>query len=388
MSLEFGWISYFVTVFWFLLFINAVNLIDGLDGLAAGVCFFASLVMVFLLTINGNFLYVMLFSSLAGVLLGFLWYNFNPASIFMGDGGSYFLGYTIAGLSIMCSSKSHVGTVMLIPVLAMGVPIFDTILSPVRRFIIGSGMFKADKRHIHHKLVEIGISTRKVVYIIYGISVCLCALALLLVNLRDEQVGVFLIVLGAALLVFIRRLGYFEYFASDKIFGWLKDITDEVGISKDRRTFLSIQMSIAASDTMYQLWRSVIQAAEKIHLSAMALELDPGAFGGSFLPTLTWENGVKGESVEEEKNGHSLRLEAPIVLNGKVYATLHLSKSLEHWNCDRLVLRRIEQVRRSISSGLEKIALRSSTSPEVLEDRRRPDNHNTKKWKGHERRKG
>jgi len=208
------------------------------------------------------------------------------------------------------------------------------------------------------------------------------------VNLRDEQVGVFLIVLGAALLVFIRRLGYFEYFASDKIFGWLKDITDEVGISKDRRTFLSIQMSIAASDTMYQLWRSVIQAAEKIHLSAMALELDPGAFGGSFLPTLTWENGVKGESVEEEKNGHSLRLEAPIVLNGKVYATLHLSKSLEHWNCDRLVLRRIEQVRRSISSGLEKIALRSSTSPEVLEDRRRPDNHNTKKWKGHERRKG
>jgi UDP-GlcNAc:undecaprenyl-phosphate GlcNAc-1-phosphate transferase len=105
-DLHFVILSYFVTVFWFVFFINAVNLIDGLDGLAAGIAFFASAVLVILSVLRGEYLIAMLFAALAGAVLGFLRYNFNPASIFMGDGGSYFLGYVIAGLSIMGSIKS------------------------------------------------------------------------------------------------------------------------------------------------------------------------------------------------------------------------------------------------------------------------------------------
>ncbi|MCD4755828.1 MAG: undecaprenyl/decaprenyl-phosphate alpha-N-acetylglucosaminyl 1-phosphate transferase, partial [Deltaproteobacteria bacterium] len=106
---QLGILSYFITVFWFILFINAVNLIDGLDGLAAGVTFFTSVVLVILSVLRGEYLMAMLFSAFSGAILGFLRYNFNPASIFMGDGGSYFLGYTIAGLSIMGSVKCQVG---------------------------------------------------------------------------------------------------------------------------------------------------------------------------------------------------------------------------------------------------------------------------------------
>ena len=112
LGFDFGIVSYFVTVFWFVLFINAINLIDGLDGLAAGITFFASLVLTILSVVRNDYLMGMLFVALAGACLGFLRYNFNPASIFMGDGGSYFLGYAIAGLSIMGSIKSQVGAAM------------------------------------------------------------------------------------------------------------------------------------------------------------------------------------------------------------------------------------------------------------------------------------
>ena len=207
---DFGWMSYFVTVFWFLLLINAVNLIDGLDGLAAGICFFASSFMSVLLIVKGDIFHAVLFTSLAGVLLGFLRYNFNPATIFMGDGGSYFLGYTIAALAIMSSAKCQIGTLMTIPVLALGVPIFDAILSPIRRFIIGRGIFKADKSHIHHRLIAMGLSTKRVVWITYGVTAFLCLIAIVIVNLRDEFAGLFLIALTIGAFVFIRKIGLFR----------------------------------------------------------------------------------------------------------------------------------------------------------------------------------
>jgi len=387
LNIQMGVLSYALTVFWFVLFINAVNLIDGLDGLAGGITFFACAVMVILAIVKGNFLIAMLFAALAGSTLGFLRYNFNPASIFLGDSGSYFLGYSIAALSIMGSIKSQMGVLLLIPLVGLGVPVFDAILSPIRRFVIGRDMFNPDKGHIHHRLVEKGISTRRVVWLIYGISVLLCALSLLLVHLRDEQVGLFLILLAAASVIFLRKLGYFEYVTSDKIFGWLKDLTDESGLKRDRRTFLSLQMQIASSENIYQLWGRVIQAAKKIHLNAVTLDPHPGVFGATTLPLFIWENGAQGTKEEMAQVDHrSLRVEVPIASNGTIYATLTLSKSLKHGNDDRFVLRRVEHLRRTITGTLEKLGVRSLTSPELLEDRRHPDNHIAHAWNGHERR--
>ena len=158
-AIKFGVLgSYVVTVFWFVLFINAVNLIDGLDGLAGGVVFFVCILMIILSAMHGAYLTAFYFSALGGAILGFLKYNFNPASIFLGDGGSYFLGYAVAALSIVGSVKSQVGALILMPVLALGVPIFDTIFAPIRRFIRGREIFRPDQGHIHHIFLRMGFS--------------------------------------------------------------------------------------------------------------------------------------------------------------------------------------------------------------------------------------
>ncbi|MEA3359269.1 MAG: MraY family glycosyltransferase [Thermodesulfobacteriota bacterium] len=354
LSLHFGVFSYVVTIFWFLLFINAVNLIDGLDGLAAGITFFACAVMVIFSIAIQNWLVASLFTALAGSTLGFLRYNFNPARIFLGDGGSYFLGYAIAAFSIMGSTKSHMGTIMLIPLVGMGVPLFDTILSPVRRFILGQHMFHPDKGHVHHKLVEMGLSTRKAVLFIYGISVALLIFSLILVNFRNEQIGLYLTILVIPSILFLRKVKYFEYFTSDKIFGWLNDLTDEAGLKRDRRTFLSMQMNIINSESLEQLWHSIIKAGEKINLSSMSLDVEPGMFGASSAPSFDWKNGMSALGVKE--NGNVVHVDVPIVLHGKAYARLSLKKCIGDGGNDRLVLSRIEHLRRSVTTAMGKIA--------------------------------
>ncbi|HOG11523.1 MAG TPA: MraY family glycosyltransferase [Smithellaceae bacterium] len=275
--------SYILTVFWFLLFINAVNLIDGLDGLAAGISFFASLVMVVLAVMKEDILTAMMFAALGGAVLGFLRYNFNPATVFLGDGGSYGLGYAIACLSIMGSVKSSVGAAMLIPLLAMGVPIFDTILSPLRRFFRGRAMFRPDDGHIHHRLVGMGLSARNAVLIIYGISFGLCLLAIAIVNVRNEVAGLFFVIVGAAALIVVRKLGYVGYFALDKVYGWFRDVSDVAGLTQERRTFLSLQLDVDKAKTMDELWEDVCKAMEMLHFDRAELRLwkdgqepDPG----------------------------------------------------------------------------------------------------------------
>ncbi len=281
-TLNFGIFSYPITVFWFLLFINALNLIDGLDGLAAGVSLFASLMMVFLSVIQANYLSALEFAALAGALLGFLRYNFNPASIFMGDGGSYFIGYAIAALAILGSLKSQVGATLLIPLLALGVPIFDTILSPLRRFLKGRRMFQPDKDHIHHRLLEMGLSTRNAVLIIYAATAVLCFLAILVVNIRNKTAGLLLLIPAIAVFVIVRKFGYFEYLATDKIAGWFRDMSDEAGISQGRRSFLSLQVEMDKSRDLDELWQDVCEALEMLHfdrgeLHVCRVESLPGA---------------------------------------------------------------------------------------------------------------
>jgi UDP-GlcNAc:undecaprenyl-phosphate/decaprenyl-phosphate GlcNAc-1-phosphate transferase len=273
LGLQFGILSYAVTLFWFLLFINAVNLIDGLDGLAGGVVFFTCLLMIILSVMRADYLSAIYFATLGGAILGFLRYNFNPASIFLGDGGSYFLGYAVAALSIMGSVKSQVGALMLIPLLALGVPVFDTILSPVRRFALGQKMFQPDKGHIHHRLLAMGLSSRNVVLILYGATIALCLMAIMIVNLRNETIGLFLVILGVGALILVRKTGYLGYLALDKFYGWFRDVTDAAGISRERRTFLAVQIEAGRTRTLEELWTHVGEALEMLKFDRAELHL-------------------------------------------------------------------------------------------------------------------
>ena len=168
------------TIIWVVSITNVVNLIDGLDGLAAGVSIIA-VVTLFLVSLQeGQIITAVMAISLAGSALGFLYYNFHPADIFMGDSGSMFLGYIIAAVSIVGALKSAAAVTLVVPVLALGVPILDTLFAIIRRLYYNRPISKADKGHIHHRLLALGWSQQEATLIVYGISIFLGVTALII----------------------------------------------------------------------------------------------------------------------------------------------------------------------------------------------------------------
>src|SRR5450631_2390062 len=164
---QFSWIiSLPLTILWVMAITNAFNLIDGLDGLAAGSALFSTLVM-FVIALMGNLSLISLITlALAGAILGFLRYNFNPATIFLGDCGSLFIGFMLSALALYGAQKAPTIIAVAIPVVSFGLPILETALSVVRRFISGRPVFTADREHIHHKLLQLGMSHRQVVIVL------------------------------------------------------------------------------------------------------------------------------------------------------------------------------------------------------------------------------
>jgi len=172
--------SLVATVFWVLLITNAFNLVDGLDGLAAGSALFSTLTVVVISLVNGRVMIGLVGLALVGAILGFLRFNFNPATIFLGDCGSLFIGFTLSVLALVGAGKSSTAVAVAIPVVSFGLPILETGISVVRRFLSGQPLFAPDRHHIHHKLLERGLSQRQVVVILYGVSALFGLLSALL----------------------------------------------------------------------------------------------------------------------------------------------------------------------------------------------------------------
>jgi UDP-GlcNAc:undecaprenyl-phosphate GlcNAc-1-phosphate transferase len=205
-----GWFSLPFTLLWMVGVVNALNLIDGLDGLAGGVALVA-VTITFLVSLQRGHPLMMLFSSaLAGSIVGFLFYNFNPASIFMGDTGSMFLGFVLAATAVETNQKASTAVAVVIPTVALGLPIMDTLLAIGRRAWRGRPLFQADKEHIHHRLMERGLSHRQAVLVLYGFCVLLGFAALILTYGNSSQAAMLLVILGVTAVVFLRALGYFR----------------------------------------------------------------------------------------------------------------------------------------------------------------------------------
>ena len=169
-----------LTVFWIVSFTNVVNLMDGLDGLAAGVSGIASVTVILVALQQGFYTVAVITAALAGGIIGFIRYNFNPASIFMGDTGSMFIGYMLAAISIFGAVKSAATIALLVPAVALGLPIMDTAFAIVRRYTNGRPIFQPDKGHLHHRLLAMGLSQRQAVLLMYVISAVLGIAAILL----------------------------------------------------------------------------------------------------------------------------------------------------------------------------------------------------------------
>jgi len=197
-----------LTIFWVLLITNAFNLLDGLDGLAAGSALFSTIVVFVVSLLSGNILTQIVSAALAGAVVGFLRYNFKPASIFMGDCGSLPIGFLLSAISLASSQKASIAVAVGIPVVSFGLPILDTSLAVLRRFLNARPLFGADGEHIHHKLLERGLSQRQVVVLLYGVSALLALCSLFL--LYPPSVGAVLAIVGLGVFFGLQHMGYRE----------------------------------------------------------------------------------------------------------------------------------------------------------------------------------
>jgi len=198
------------TIAWFVGITNAFNLIDGLDGLAAGAALFALTTMFVVASFNGLVGAATVTIILAGATVGFLCFNFHPASIFLGDSGSLFLGFMLAGIGLLGSQKSPTVIAVAIPIVSLGLPVLDTALAVARRFLRGQPIFSADRAHIHHRLLSLGHSPRRVALLLYSACALLGLSGMLLVN-DSAYVAVVLLVIGLGVGLAIQRLRYYEF---------------------------------------------------------------------------------------------------------------------------------------------------------------------------------
>ena len=189
------------TIIWIVGITNAVNLIDGLDGLAVGVSSIAAITMLAVALLTGNMPIAITMAALAGACIGFMPYNLNPAKIFMGDTGSTFLGYMLATVSIMGLFKFYAVISFAVPFLILGLPIFDTANAIIRRVAAGRSPMSPDRGHVHHKLIDMGFNQKQAVAILYAISATLGLTAVVLTSSGEVKAIVLLLAVLAAILV-------------------------------------------------------------------------------------------------------------------------------------------------------------------------------------------
>lgn len=196
------------TVLWIVGVTNAVNLIDGLDGLAAGTSGIAAVTIGVVALLEGHLAAAILAIILAGSVFGFLPFNFNPAKIFMGDTGSMFLGFTLSVLAVVGLTKSTTVISVFIPVVILGIPIFDTMYAITRRFLNGTPIFQADKEHLHHQLLNMGLTHKQTVLVIYAVNLCLGSSAVLMSLMAPPQAVVIFVGLTVIMLLGMNHLSF------------------------------------------------------------------------------------------------------------------------------------------------------------------------------------
>ncbi len=381
------WINLPITIFWYLLIINAVNLVDGLDGLAAGITLFTSLVMIIFLILTKDLTLALLFALLGGVAAGFLPYNFKQTGkMFLGDSGSYFLGYCIATFSIMGSIKGQVGATLLIPLLVMGLPVFEAIFSPIRRVILAQNPLEADKGHVHHRLLRMGFSMRKAVLILYALTLALGLYSIVLINIKIEKFGLFFAVLVVMVFIFMKVVGYFNYIDREKFKSWLGDFSFVTGVAKDRRRFLNLQVAVTESKDLEELWSNICGALLELDMDFAEINLGGNHFssqqnpGGlqkkaglsvtqkhdkdksdllhktsDILLRKTWtQNGFMLDTHGCKRN--LFKLELPLHMENQHLGELWVIKDLSRSPINHYTLTRIEHLRRSISRTLRTLA--------------------------------
>jgi UDP-GlcNAc:undecaprenyl-phosphate GlcNAc-1-phosphate transferase len=258
-----------LTVVWLVGCTNAFNLIDGSDGVATGVGLFAALTTGIAALLHGDIGLMMATAPLAGALCGFLWFNFNPASIFLGDCGSLWVGFMLGSYAVIWSQKSATLLGMTAPVIALSIPLLDTGLAIARRFLGHQPIFRPDHGHIHHRLLERGLTPRRVALLIYGASGLAACLSLLQSAVRDGAEGIVIVLFCGSAWFGIQYLGYREFAIAARL------------VHHGFRSIVHCQLlldgyekSLGAARSPEECWQVILTAARELGFSSVVFRLD------------------------------------------------------------------------------------------------------------------
>jgi UDP-GlcNAc:undecaprenyl-phosphate GlcNAc-1-phosphate transferase len=311
LGVEFGgmWVSqltavtsFFVTLLFVVGTTNAFNLIDGSDGVAGGAAMFASLSMGIIFALNGDPLGALMATILVGACLGFLFFNFPPASIFLGDCGSLFLGFTLATLGVITTNKSSTLLAVAIPVIAFGVPLLDTMIAIIRRYLRHEPIFAPDRGHIHHRLRDLGMSPRAVAALLYVACAGCASLSMLLAAPGRPTVLPVFVVASAVLILGVQRLNVPELTELSRVLG--RGLQQRSVISHNVRLYQAAQ-ALSEAGSAREVVEALTKAFEGSEFSRVEIWI-PESLGRA----------LKGlEGVVHDADGRRLSLTFEHVLN-------------------------------------------------------------------------
>jgi len=351
------WFSWGVTVFWILAITNAINLIDGMDGLGPGVGLFVA----FTLFVISLFFEVPLVSAvtaaLVGAIIGFLIFNFHPAKIFMGDSGSLFVGFLLAAMAMQGSVKRHI----MVPIIALALPIMDTLMAIIRRWSRGLPMSVPDKLHLHHRLIGMGFSQREAVGVLYGISGILGCAALVMALAKS------VVAFAIACVVIVAIFGVGVYLIGGREFISVPSLVLQALRRRRRRgkAWVRVYHVLARMENVVdleELWAELEQLLSDLDLDTARVE----AVGpGEMRAELSWHRpGAAGEGDMAE--GWTARL--PLLNGGQVQGSIELGKDTARSPLPEAIADMVDVVRIGLIEALERLLSPQEAPVDVADD--------------------
>jgi UDP-GlcNAc:undecaprenyl-phosphate GlcNAc-1-phosphate transferase len=288
-------LSFLLTVFWIVAVTNALNLIDGLDGLAAGIAFFVTISVFVVSLLQGNHFVCILAITLAGALLGFLRFNFAPATIYLGDCGSLFLGFFLGTLAVHSSQKSSTLLALVVPFVAFGLPLMDTSLAVLRRFLSRQPLFGADQDHIHHRLVQQNLSPRVAVLLLYAVAALFSLGSLLIVHTTGSVTALVAVLAGASGWFLTSRVQYEEL--SELNLYVARAFQSQRLVLANQILIRKASKRVETAPTLEAGWQAVLGTLEALDFDTVSCQLPKWPTGRA--PSLPEWSRSGGESAED-----------------------------------------------------------------------------------------
>jgi len=322
-SMELGWFSLPATLLWLVAISNAFNLIDGLDGLAAGVGVFSALALFLLAMMVGDSFVASLAVALAGALAGFLPHNFSPARIYLGDSGSLTVGLVLAALAVAGAQKGSVLITVAIPLMIFGLPLLDASVTTVRRLLSGHPVFTRDEEHLHHRLVQLGLTPRSAMLVLHGVAGLFALSAMVLLGFRGTVAPIIALVCGLGAWLLVSRMQYPEFAELDSTVRLA--LRSQHRVLRNQILLRRMTSGVRTAASPEEVWRRVAEV-----LSAFEFDYADAEWGHKGTPArrFRWTAAPRLESISSSEAEKSWEMTVPLATGPGFRGHIRLGRDL------------------------------------------------------------